>query len=152
MYKILVIEDSKVLKLAQVRLLTRAGYQVVSAEDGEEGLAVGCSDNPDAILLDMMLPKISGPEVLNRLKRNSITADIPVIVMTALSQKNEQKLREDGASAFFGKSQLGEDPQSFLRVLENVLKPENIAQPESQTIPPNVITQLVDSASLGVRG
>ena len=63
---------------------------------------------PDIILLDMMLPKISGPEVLKTLKANPATMHIPVIVLTSLSQKNEEKLISEGAAAYFEKSTLSD--------------------------------------------
>jgi CheY-like chemotaxis protein len=67
---------------------------------------------PDIILLDMMLPKISGPEVLKALKANPATMNIPVIVLTSLSQKNEERLIQEGAIAYFEKSALALDKSS----------------------------------------
>ena len=67
---------------------------------------------PDIILLDMMLPKISGPDVLKALKANPATMDIPVIVLTSLSQMNEEKLLHEGAAAYFEKSTLQLDKSS----------------------------------------
>ena len=67
---------------------------------------------PDIILLDMMLPKISGPNVLKALKENPATMHIPVIVLTSLSQKNEEKLISEGAAAYFEKSALALDQNS----------------------------------------
>ena len=64
------------------------------------------------ILLDMLLPKLSGPDVLRKLKESPATAAIPVIVLSSLSQKNEKKLLEDGAAAYFEKSGLDLDKNS----------------------------------------
>ena len=100
MPKIILVEDNRILKIAQERLLARAGYSVIYAGDGEEALRLAMPEQPDLILLDMMLPKLSGPEVLRRLKSDPATAHIPVIVVTSLSQKNEEKLKEAGAAAF----------------------------------------------------
>ncbi len=110
--KVLLVEDSKFLRLMNERALTRAGYQVNTAADGEEALLVAQAKLPDVILLDMMLPKLSGPEVLRRLKENPATADIPVIVLTSLSQKNEERLLQEGAAAYFEKSTLDLDKNS----------------------------------------
>jgi CheY-like chemotaxis protein len=118
---ILLIEDSKFLRIANGRILTKAGYRVVVAVDGEEALHIVHQCVPDAILLDMMLPKMGGPEVLRALKQNPLTAHIPVIVVTGLSQKNEQKLRDDGASAFLEKGQLLDSPEALLHALTKVL-------------------------------
>jgi CheY-like chemotaxis protein len=64
---------------------------------------------PDLILLDMLLPKMSGPDVLRALKSDMVTASIPVVVLTGLSQKNAERLQEDGADGFLEKSALGLD-------------------------------------------
>src|ERR1022692_4934084 len=68
MTKILLVEDSKFLRLATERALARAGYETSSAVDGEEALRVAREKMPDLILLDMLLPKMSGPDVLKALK------------------------------------------------------------------------------------
>lgn len=135
MHKILLVEDSKALKLAGVRILTKAGYEVLTAEDGEQALAIAQNHSPHLILLDMMLPKVSGLEVLARLKRDPATAHISVIVMTALSSRNEEKLLRDGAAAFIGKDQVGDDPQSLLDMVEKVLKPKNAVNLGMQQVP-----------------
>jgi CheY-like chemotaxis protein len=103
------VDDSKFLRLATERALGRAGYDVSSAADGEEALRTAHAKLPDLILLDMMLPKMSGPDVLKALKNDAITAAIPVVVLTGLSQKNASKLHEDGAFAFLEKSTLALD-------------------------------------------
>jgi two-component system, cell cycle response regulator DivK len=105
--KILLVEDSKFLRLATERALARAGYEVASASDGEEGLRLAHERKPDLILLDMLLPKMSGPDVLGALKKDPLTASIPVVVMTGMSQKNAERLQADGAAAFLEKSSLG---------------------------------------------
>jgi len=107
MIKILLVEDSKFLRLATERALARAGYEVTSASDGEEGLRLARERKPDLILLDMLLPKMSGPDVLAALKKDPLTASIPVVVMTGMSQKNAERLQADGAAAFLEKSSLG---------------------------------------------
>ena len=66
--RILLVEDSKFLRLATERALTRAGYQMSSAVDGDEALLLAHANLPDLILLDMLLPKMSGPDVLKALK------------------------------------------------------------------------------------
>ncbi len=61
---ILIVEDSRFLRLANERALTKAGHNVISASDGEEGLRRAVERQPDLIILDMLLPKMSGPDVL----------------------------------------------------------------------------------------
>ena len=125
--KVLLVDDSKFLRMANEHALSKAGYQVSTAADGEEALRVANAKLPDIILLDMMLPKISGPEVLKTLKANPATKDIPVIVLTSLSQKNEEKLLHEGAAAYFEKSTLGLDKNSnrLAAAIETVLRQVN---------------------------
>jgi CheY-like chemotaxis protein len=101
---ILLVDDSRVQRRANEGALVRAGYKVITASDGVEGLKVARSALPDVILLDMMLPKMSGPDVLRELKADPATAHIPVLVLTGLSQTNESKLMSEGAAGFFQKS------------------------------------------------
>src|SRR6202453_103348 len=98
--KVLVIEDSKFQRTANGRALIRAGYGVVYAADGEEGLGAARADIPDLILLDMMLPKMSGLDVLRALKADVLVKHIPVVVLSGLGQGNEAKLLKEGAPAF----------------------------------------------------
>jgi CheY-like chemotaxis protein len=112
MTKILLVEDSKFLRLATERALTRAGYEVSSAADGDEAFRVAREKLPDLILLDMLLPKMSGPDVLKALKEDPLTKAIPVVVMTGLSQKNAARLQGDGAFGFLEKSELELDKGS----------------------------------------
>jgi CheY-like chemotaxis protein len=93
---ILLVEDSKFLRLATERILTKAGYRVICAGDGDEALVLAGSSVPDLIVLDMLLPKLSGPEVLRSLKKSDLTAHIPVVVLSSLSQNNGPKLVQEG--------------------------------------------------------
>jgi len=102
--KILLIEDSKFQRTANGRALIRAGYDVVYAVDGEEGLGAARENLPDLILLDIMLPKVSGLDVLRALKADALVKHIPVVVLSGLGQSNEAKLLKEGAAAFFMKS------------------------------------------------
>jgi CheY-like chemotaxis protein len=122
--RILLVEDSKFLRLATERALTRAGYQMSSAVDGDEALRMAHENPPDLILLDMLLPKMSGPDVLKALKQNPVTRLIPVVVMTGLSQKNAARLENDGAFAFLEKSSLELDKGSakLLIALQEILQ------------------------------
>jgi CheY-like chemotaxis protein len=107
--KILLVEDSKFLRLATGRALAHAGYEMTFAGDGDEALLMAADNLPDLILLDMMLPKMSGQDVLKTLKKDPATAAIPVVVLTGLSQVNSERLLSDGASAFLTKADLALD-------------------------------------------
>ncbi|MFZ0310515.1 MAG: response regulator [Candidatus Sulfotelmatobacter sp.] len=121
--RILLVEDSKPILYANQRALRQAGYEVVCAEDGEAALKLAREQKPDLILLDMILPKMSGPDVLQHLKADAQTADIPVVVLSSLSEKNRQKLIEAGAEDYVEKNSLSPMPGVNLlpKILENVI-------------------------------
>jgi len=100
--------------------LLRAGYEVICAEDGQMALEMAQEQQPDLILLDMILPKLSGPEVLRHLKREARTRDIPVVVLSSLSEKNRQKLLEEGAEDYLEKGTLM--PMRGLNLLPQALE------------------------------
>ncbi len=121
---LLLVEDSKIQRIASERILHKAGYTVLNAADGEQALRVAGENAPDLVLLDMMLPKLDGPQVLRALKGTAATAHIPVIALTSLSEATEGKLREAGVAGFFGKTKLFDDPAAagqFLDLIERVL-------------------------------
>jgi CheY-like chemotaxis protein len=102
--RILLVEDSRFLRRAGERALQKAGYEVLTAADGEEALKIAQHAIPNLILLDMMLPKLSGLEVLRALKQNAATKDIPVIILTGLSERNKDRLLQEGAISYLEKS------------------------------------------------
>jgi CheY-like chemotaxis protein len=106
------VEDSKLQKLVNERILHKAGYTVLNAADGEEAVRLARKAIPDIILLDMMLPKLGGREVIQALRADASTARIPVLVFSGLSQANEAKLTEEGASGYFAKSRLADHPEA----------------------------------------
>jgi CheY-like chemotaxis protein len=131
MTKILLVDDSKFLRLATERALTRAGYKVSTASDGEHALEMVRQKPPDLILLDMLLPGMTGPDVLKALKKDPLTKDIAVVVLTGLSQKNAARLQQDGAFAFLEKSELGLDKgcDSLLAALAEIAKKLHLEVP-----------------------
>jgi CheY-like chemotaxis protein len=120
---ILLIEDSRLLRRATERALVKAGYDAVAVGDGESGLRVAHEVTPDLILLDLMLPTLSGLNLLQRLKQNPGTRHIPVIVLSGLSRMNEAKLSKEGAAAYLEKSdELFRDGSALLlQAIESVL-------------------------------
>src|SRR3984957_3139060 len=124
MIKILLAEDSKFLRMATERALARAGYEECSAADGEEALRMAREKMPDLVLLDMLLPKMSGPDVLAALQNDSLTKAIPVVVITGMSQKNAERLRKDGAMGFLEKSalELDKGSEKLLTAVREILK------------------------------
>ena len=120
MESILLIEDSRLIRKATERVLLKAGYRVVTAGDGEEALRVAFATCPDLILLDMLLPKLSGPEVLRALRRNPGAKKTPIIVLSGLSQANEKKLKAEGADAYFQESNLDLDKDENDSIVQTV--------------------------------
>ena len=120
---ILLIDDSKLMRTALQKALIRAGYDVIGADDGDRGLEVAREKLPDVILLDMMLPKLPGPEVLRALKKDPRTSPIPVIVLTGLSDKNKRKLVTEGAVEFVEKSDdlLSNNSAALIKAVESAL-------------------------------
>jgi CheY-like chemotaxis protein len=112
MSTVLLIDDSKFLRRANELSLAKAGHQIIVASDGEEGLRLAQTKKPDVVVLDMLLPKLGGAQLLEFLKADPSTAKIPVIVLSSLSQKNEDKLRAAGAAAYLEKSNLALDQNS----------------------------------------
>ena len=83
--KILVVEDEEILLTALKEELTQGGYEVEGAADGVEGLEKVKSFQPDLVLLDLLMPKMDGMEVLQKLKGDNKTKDVPVVILTNLS-------------------------------------------------------------------
>jgi len=105
MKKILFIEDESALQETFKDFLDQEGYQMVSALDGEIGLRLAKIEKPDLILLDLILPKKDGFEVLEELKKEEGTKDIPVIVLTHLEEMEDvQKAIELGARDYLVKA------------------------------------------------
>lgn len=121
--KILLIDDSRLIRTTNERTLLKAGHQVTVACDGEEGLRLAHQVRPDLIVLDMLLPKISGVDVLRALRKDPATASIPLMVLSSLPGSNSEKLLNEGATAYFEKSSLvGENgSQLFLEAIESLL-------------------------------
>lgn len=102
--KILIVEDEgELLDFLKIRLEAN-NYEVIGAVDGKEGFEKACKENPDLILLDIMLPKVDGYWVCNFLKSDKRRSRIPIIVLTAKAGEASMRLAKDcGADAFMAK-------------------------------------------------
>jgi DNA-binding response OmpR family regulator len=89
MQKILIIEDDPFLSEMYATKLKQAGFEVEAAFDGQEGLKKTKEDKPDLVLLDIVLPKMDGFEVLEKIKKDEAIREIPVVLLTNLGEKNE---------------------------------------------------------------
>lgn len=103
--KILIVEDDNFLQKALAYSLQESDFEIISAINGEEALALADKEIPDLILLDIILPKKDGFMVMQELKENKITSKIPVIFITNLGQKEDVKRGlELGASGYIIKA------------------------------------------------
>ena len=108
MTKILLVEDDNGLREIYNIRLTAEGYDVVAAGDGEQALAVAVQEKPDLVISDVMMPKISGFDMLDILRQTPETKDIKVIMMTALSSEDQRERGNSlGADRYLVKSQVG---------------------------------------------
>jgi len=123
--KILIIEDDKFLLKLYSDKLRRAGFEVSESLNGEEGLNKISVDKPDLIILDLILPKRSGFEILSELKIDSKTKNIPVIILTNLEQKSDiERGLEMGAATYLIKTDFSTNQLPQL-VKENLIKRKN---------------------------
>ena len=118
---VLIVEDEPLFIDMYSVALSRLGFDVISAADGDSGLAEVVASKPSLVLLDMLLPGKSGLEVLGDLKSNPETKDIPVIICTALSsEEDKQRGLSLGAHCFLTKS--GSTPKEVAAQVESCLR------------------------------
>ncbi len=119
MKKILIADDrSEVVELVKVTL-EGEGYQSIDASDGREALEKIKREKPDLVLLDIVMPKMDGFEVLSQLKKDPVLKEIPIIMLTAKGQKSDQeKGKELGATGYIIKPF---SPLALLKRIEEIL-------------------------------
>lgn len=140
MPKIMLVEDDKSLREIYSIRLVAEGYEVVSAGDGEEALAIAVQQKPDLIVSDVMMPKISGFDMLDILRSTPETKDIKVIMMTALSSEEQRQRGESlGADKYLVKSQVG--IEDVINAVHSVLGDKNGTQPTASAPVPNPAAQ-----------
>ena len=93
MTKVVVADDDRMFRKAAETTLRRQGYSVATASDGEEALQLIRSEQPDIIVLDLIMPKLQGFDVLQILKQDTLTSDIPVIVLSSLTQEQPRRMK-----------------------------------------------------------
>lgn len=122
---LLLIEDDPLMLRLYRKIFELEGYEVELAVGGQEGLDKAKSDKPTLVLLDIMMPKMDGFEVLGKLKEDPETKDIPVVVLTNLAgTQDAKKAMEMGASKYIIKSE--QDPKEITSMVKEVL--ENLPQ------------------------
>ncbi len=124
--KILLVDDDITLHEMYAERLRAEGYVVVSAYDGEEALSKVYKEKPDLILLDIMMPKINGIDVMKKLRDDDTTKNIPVILLTALVQEIDK--------------------------VKSIMKPCDQYLIKSETMPANIITAIEKSLAVVKKG
>ena len=115
--KILIVEDNELNRDMLTRRLERKEFKVVCAEDGQKGVDMAISENPDIILMDLSLPKLDGWSAAEKLKSDKMTKSIPIIALTAHAMKGDrEKALEAGCDDYDTK------PIDFERLLEKINK------------------------------
>ncbi len=136
---ILLAEYHKIQRLTTERILRKSGYIVLNASDGEEAVRIARESIPDLVLLNVLLPKLRGRDVMYALKETPATAQIPIVFFSSLPQTNEDRLKKEGAAGYFEKSRLanrGSGQKELIQLIEEILqKSRNSA--ESEALPPN---------------
>ena len=123
--RVLLAEDDRFLRKAAGAMLRRQGFTVLSADDGEEALRVARAETPDLILLDLIMPKMQGLEVLKALKSDPQTSGIPVVILSNLGQESDSKAaREMGALDYWVKANLA--LEELVRRVEEKLAADGI--------------------------
>jgi DNA-binding response OmpR family regulator len=122
--KILIVDDEPdMLEILRFRL-EKNGYKIVTASSGEEGLKKAETAKPDLILLDILLPGMSGLEVARKLKKNKLTKNIPIIIVTALIGKDVMSEGvKDGAEYLISKPF---DPAELLAEIKKVVEDKSV--------------------------
>ena len=118
--KILIVDDEPDVLLVLGKRLTSAGYDVVKAASGRDGLSKARTERPDLIILDMMMPEMSGEEVAQELKIGRETRSIPILFLTALFTKRDEAAQGHaaGGQIFFAKPY---DPEELLAEVKRLL-------------------------------
>lgn len=122
--RILLVEDDRFLRRACEASLRQRGLTVTTAADGEEGLRLARSELPDLVLLDMLMPKLSGLEVLRALRGDEATHRVPVLILSNSSREQDiAEVNSLGVSGYFVKSNLS--LQELGELVQRVLEGRN---------------------------
>ncbi len=110
---VLIIDDEKDIRDMLTFALTANGFQVLTAADGMEGINTIRRDSPSAVVLDLMMPRMNGYEVMTAMRDEGILADLPVVILTARNLNDDEMGQLDGARGVFQKGQM--DIMTFVK-------------------------------------
>jgi twitching motility two-component system response regulator PilH len=120
MARVLLVDDSMYQRIKLRKFLESAGYEVIEGNDGDEGLTMAASSEPDCMVLDLLMPKVGGMEVLREFHKQHL--NLPVIIHTAdIQEETKQECLALGAVAFLNKPSREED---LLAAIAQALKPQ----------------------------
>jgi CheY-like chemotaxis protein len=117
--RILIVDDHPTMREAMRLVLADEGFTVDEAADGARALDLVASDRPDLVLLDLNIPGISGPDLLETLKASRVTSGIPVVVVTAEDEEGRRAAMQAGAEDYLTKPF---SPRALVRMVEQVLE------------------------------
>lgn len=121
MAKVLIIEDDQLIQRMYSKIFLFEKYDVVTASDGEEGLQKARTENPTIILLDVMMPKMNGMEVLEQLKIDPATKSMPVVMLSNLAGENDvETALSKGAVKYIIKSE--HDPKEVADMVNEIIR------------------------------
>jgi len=130
MAKILLIEDDPLIVKIYTTRLTADGYNVFSAENGEDGLAVAEKEIPDLVVLDIMMPRIDGYGVLEKIRSNPQLKHIPILVYSNLAVEEEiARAKNMGANEFVVKADLS--PTEMVHKIKSYVEGNNAPPPNA---------------------
>jgi len=122
MSTILYVEDNELNRRIVRDLLKRTSYKLIEAYDGEAGITTALAERPDLILMDIQLPKISGLDVIRRLRTEAATTTTPIIALTSFALSgDDQKAKDAGATAYLTKPF---SPMALLALIRKLLPEE----------------------------
>lgn len=133
MKKILAVDDDAMVLAVIKKRLEFAGYEVITAMEGLEGLKKARTENPDLIVLDLILPNLNGYQICAMLKRDSTYRNIPIVMLTSRSQQADiAEGLKAGADAYITKPY---DPDEFITTIQNLLTKPKQNQEKEQSEP-----------------
>lgn len=117
--RILLVEDAATMRMVESMTLRGAGYEVVIANDGEEGVAKAVAERPDLILMDIVMPKMNGLDACKKIRETESTKNIPIIMLTTRSEEDQVELAfTNGCSDYITKPF---DTEEFLEKIKSNL-------------------------------
>jgi|SoiMethySBSTD1v2_1073268.scaffolds.fasta_scaffold2258236_2 DNA-binding response OmpR family regulator len=125
MSRVLVIDDERIVPMILSYALEAIGHEMIAADGGESGIRTALDEHPDAIVLDLMMPEVNGIDVIDTLRHDDATREVPILVLTAVTMSREHvECMKAGADQVLTKPF---DPQDVADAVEDLLSPSHPA-------------------------